>query len=189
MTIDRRPLSAQIGPVVDGRSLAIYRPLADGEFGFESTGFVLDLGNRALLVSAGHALQAERVGLIPHGVRSFWLRNKPVWDFDPTARDSVGDVGTVIIDPDERSLLPPSCITPLSALSTEPPTPQRRLYRVIGYREGEQVADRVAGVYSNGESVLSVSEARPASYLHSRLARSELLLLGAKRRNFRGPRG
>lgn len=189
MAFDRRPLSAQIGPVVDARSLAIYRPMADGAFGFEATGFVLDLGESALLVSAGHALQAERVGLIPHGASSLWLRNRPVSDFDASARAAICDVGTVLIEPTERRLLPQSCLTPLSALSTEPPSPQRRLYRVVGYRVGNQVADRNAGVYLNGESVLSVSEASPASYLHSRLDRRELLLLGAKRRNYHGSRG
>ena len=56
--------------------------------------------------------------------------------------------------------------------------PRRRAGR--GSRRGRLLKRRVRTL---------VSEARPASYLHSRLARSELLLLGAKRRNFRGPRG
>jgi hypothetical protein len=169
-------------------TVPILRLLDDGEPDFWCTGFILQVGPEAVLVSAGHALEEEAPTLQFSDGEIARLDNPVVLGKELLPHpDPIDDVACVQLTTDEARRLHLSS-TPLSTAAPFEYRSPAGAYIIYGYRGTQQRFDHANPVFYNQASSIMLGPSEGAAAL-SRFLPEQALLLGTTPPNFRGPRG
>lgn len=176
--------------VVAPLTAPVLRLLPDGEPDFWCSGFIISLGDEAILVSASHALEAINPALqFANGAISE-LINPVITARGTTARtDPLNDIASVRLTSHERAALVPQAVCPVSTFAPFEYRTAADAYIVFGYREKHQRFDHADPMFYNQPSSIMVGPFESRGALARSYSAEEVLLLGTTPANFQGPTG